>query len=154
MYIENKEATGKEMRSSAILLIIVGFVGALVLLLDYLEVISIIPEALTSLMFYIVMGALFIIFFVTGIMSIFTSKRMIATGQNEANITEEILNWFYKEYDSEKIDESIDFSEESEEEKFLMRSEKISELILARFPDATESYLRNISEKIFAKLYE
>lgn len=154
MYIENKEATGKEMRSSAILLIIVGFVGALVLLLDYLEVISIIPEALTSLMFYIVMGALFIIFFVTGIMSIFTSKRMIATGQNEANITEEILNWFYKEYDSEKIDELIDFSEESEEEKFLMRSEKISELILARFPDATESYLRNISEKIFAKLYE
>lgn len=154
MYIENKKDAGKEMHQSAILLIVVGFVGVVFLLLEFFKVTSLLPSSFTSPLFYVMMGGLFLLFFVMGIMSIGSSKKMIEKGNTEENISNSIMEWFMSEYSRNKVDELIEINDESEEELYLMRTEKITTLICEKYPDEHIDLVRSISDKLFSKLYD
>ena len=61
-----------------------------------------------------IMGALFILFFVMGLLSVRTYKIFTIKAKEENNILDQVRSWCDKELTKEVIEEEIKFSEESE----------------------------------------
>ena len=80
-----------DLHSSSICLLFVGILGVLYVILDYLKML---PFSFNgNLMFYIVMGSLFVIFTIMGIYTAFSAKKVKATITDEETNTDSIITW-------------------------------------------------------------
>lgn len=144
-----------DMRSSAICLIVVGLIGASVILLDYLDIFPIKLNANNSFIFYFAMVALFIIFIVLGIYTIMSAKKIKDSISDEESLTDTIVAWALDNITSEQIDNEFDnFSELPDEVKYLSRAESLGKLIETQFDIHDEAYINSVVDEIYPELFE
>lgn len=108
----NKVDKAKEVKSTSIMLIIFGGVGILLLVLNWFDIIKFGLNGYTEIMFTILMGAMFTMFFVLGLKSLMGHKKLLDEGNKEELLESEILKWCFEEMDASKIDEKIEMEKD------------------------------------------
>lgn len=156
---QNNAAKAEDNKSSAFTLLLVGGVGIVVIILCMAGVISLSLSTTSKYMVYGVMGALFILFLVMGVVSLRSSKVFALKAQKEDSLTEEITNWCFTDLKADMIDRMIlDEDEEaeeiSEEMKYFKRTEKMKKLINEKFLNLDEAYLEHILDDIYSGIFD
>ena len=153
----NSKELSNENKSSAYILLPVGVLGIIALVLIWLDVIPLYSGITSKIITTVVMGTLFIVFIVMGILSLKNAKKLDEKANEEGDLTKEILNYFSENYSADSLDEKIgdcQWSDLPEEEKYFKRIECIKVLLTKQFMNLEENYVDFMSDEIYAKFYE
>lgn len=142
-----------DLHSSSICLLFVGILGTLYVILDYFKVL---PFSFNgNLMFYIVMGGLFIIFTIMGVYTAISAKKVKGTITDEETNTDSIITWAIENLTAEKVDACIEeINDCVEEEKYLLRIAALEAALVKEFNLEDESYINSLIDEIYPELYE
>ena len=152
-----KKASDKynDLHSSSICLLFVGILGIIYVILDYLKVLPFSFNSNGNFMFYIVMGSLFSIFVIMGIYTVISAKKVKETIADEESNTDSIITWAIENLTADKIDSSIEAIDECiDEEKYLLRTEKLENILINEFNLEDESYINSLIDEIYPELFE
>lgn len=175
-FYEESSKRAEEYKSGGYTLLIVGGLGFLAVVLIAL---NIIPWANSGFSRYLtlgVMGTLFLIFIVTGVMSMQSYKRLVIKASEEDSLTERMNTWCQAHLtrsvieadeevgaDTEASDEieSVVLAEDEEEVAetgeellYFRRTEKMKELILKQFPDLDAAFLDSYVDDFYPTVFE
>lgn len=153
VYVNNEEKA-EENRSSAYSLIIIGFIGIVAITLFFFDVLPVNMNNTSKYMITGVMGALFVLFFVMGIVSLRNFKILKEKAGKENNLTTTIKEWSLCEMSKEAIDNNFDFSDTPEELKYFQRSQYIKDRINNQFMNLDEAYINRLVEEIYPDIFE
>lgn len=146
-----------EFRSSAYVLIIVGVLGFIGLVfLDF----GLLPIKLAAFNRYLingVMGAMFLLFLVMGVLSMRSSRQLSVKAKKEDELTKEILNWCQENLTAEKMDEILFTTEAernmNEEAKYFKRAEWMQMRITEQFVNLDEAYVEQLVDDYYHKVF-
>lgn len=144
----------EDMRSSAFTLLGVGTLGALFMVAKFA---GLLPFSFgsASLLFDIVMSAIFLFFLITGVSSLKRAKTLKGEIAQEVTATNEITEWFLSEYTASSIDEASTIDESTPEElKYFQRIAYIKNEVNTRLTELDDSYLEDLAENLYHSLYE
>lgn len=142
----------KDLRSSGIALITIGILGDIYMVLNALSLTPIKFEGISSVLFYIVMGTLFNVFLLGGILSFRSASRIRGDIGQEETLTENILNYITTEFPKEFFEKK--FKDIDETNIYFERTDFIRTEITKKFGELEESYLDNLIEQIYQTTFE
>lgn len=152
---QDSAARAEDNRSSAYTLLAVGGVGFAAVLLIFLGIIPVYQNAgMTKYLVCGVMGAMFILFIVFGIVSMRTSKVLFRKAKEEDSLVSEMENWCRTNLSADKIDEGLYEEEIPEEQKYFKRVDKMKSMISDKFLNLDEAFLEHFVDEYYQKLYE
>lgn len=144
----------EDFKSSAYVLLLVG-IGGMVLLV--LIVAGLLPISLDGWNRYLtggVMGTMFLLFIIMGILSLRSSKTLLGKAVREDELTREILNWCRKNLTAEVVDgiltEELNLPEEA---KYFKRALYMKERISHQFLNLDENYLEQLVDDYYQEIY-
>lgn len=146
----------EEFKSSAYALIAVGIAGAAGLVLLDMGFLPIRVAAFQKYLINGVMGAMFLLFFVMGILSMRSSRRLFEKAQTEDELTREILHWCQEKLTAERIDEGLFDEEEASlnaELKYFKRTVRMQERITEQFLNLDEAYLEQLVDDYYQEVF-
>lgn len=152
-----KKASDKynDLHSSSVCLLFVGVLGIIYVILDYLKVLPFTFNSNGNFMFYIVMGALFVIFIIMGLYTAKSAKKVKDSIADEESNTDSIVTWAIESLTDKIIDSTIeDIDDCTDEEKYLLRAEALATLITNEFEIDDDSYINSLIEEIYPELFE
>jgi len=144
-------------KSSGVTLIFVGILGIIFLVLCYLQIIRVSFASNIKILFYTVMGFMFIVFVVIGFKTLSQAKVIKEWAKDEDELTEKIYSFFKTNHSMESIDSRILLDDSiplSEEEKFFPRSNIIKSIITDEFGELEDSYLTELTETVYTNIFE
>lgn len=147
---ENKSDKAENFKTSAYTLILVGAVGAVVLVLSALKVF---PFQF-SILAYAVMSILFGLFLIMGILSFGSYKKIAREAVSENNLTREIKEWCTENLNADRVDEGLFTDEISEEMKYFKRAERMKKIISETYINLEDGFLDALVEEIYASIFE
>lgn len=102
-----------------------------------------------------IMGAMFILFIIFGILSMRNSKVLFSKAKTENSLLAEMTRWCEENLDAEELDREL-FTDEvmPEEQKYFIRAEKIKALINDKFMNLDEAFVEHFVDEYYQKLYE
>ena len=157
---KNYAERAEDNKSSAATLILVGGIGLVALVLILCDVIKVPLNLKSNYMLTGVMGAMFLVFFIMGIISAKNAKEYARKAVAEADLTSEIRKWCEENLDKETMDIKL-FSEEelsedalSEEQKYFKRFEEIKSRISENFLNLDEGYLNRFVDEYYPVIFE
>ena len=106
-----------------------------------------------KIMLCIVMGAMLLIFFVIGIVSLRQLKTLGTQAEKENDLSSEIISWFTSTYSAEDIDESMD-EEVFDQDLYFKRYEIMTRFLSKQYPDLEETFLDHLVEELYGNLFE
>lgn len=139
--------------SSASTMLFVGIVGLLFMILVFAEIIPLPLGSETAWLFNTIMGGVFIIFIVAGIVSFMHAKQVKIDAEEEDKLIENILSWADENLSVQQLDSDVDLSQ-SMELLYFNRADKIKEALMHEFENADEALIYEYTEQIYQKLYE
>lgn len=142
----------KDQLSSAGVLLVVGIVGIIIILLSYFGVIDLPFGKMTTIIFYVVMGTLFAVFVIFGIVAFKKYKSIMKDAHEILEKENEITEWCLLHIRKDTI--IVDETDIPEEMLYFKRTEIMREMIKAEFPDIDESYQEYIIDQIYTKVFE
>ena len=148
-----KEAAYEDAKSTASTFLIIGALGIIALILIGLDIIPLSMETYTKILMLIVMGALFVVFLIVGIVYQTRLTSLKAEIQKEENLTQTVSDWFYGNFTKESIDSRMEQMPEGEEALYFARYEIMAEALKNRFPDLNESFADEMLEEFYGKLF-
>lgn len=152
---QNSAAKAEDNRSSAYTLLAVGSVGFVAVLLIFLGIIPVYRNAgMTKYLVCGVMGAMFILFIVFGVVSMRTSKVLYSKAKEEDSLVSEMEKWCQTNLSVNKIDEGLFEEEIPEEQKYFKRVDKMKSMISDKFLNLDEAFLDHFVDEYYQKLYE
>lgn len=151
---QNSEEKSKDFRSSAVVLIGVGALGLLACILFFFDVFPMHLGGPSKYMSLGVMGCLFMIFLVMGILSLRSSKQLEKEAESENMLTEELRKWCLKNLTKESIDAEFSERDLTEEELYFKRVSCMQDKITGKFVNLEENYLDNFIEEIYPQIFE
>lgn len=152
---QNSAKQAEENRSSGYMLVIVGLIGLAAIGLIFADVIRLPAAMLNKYMVCSVMGALFLLFFVMGILSIKSSKSLEKKAESESSLTSAIKKWCEENMTAEKVDEGLFAEEESGEEiRYFKRTDKMKEMISRQFMNLDEGFLDSFVDDYYPVIFE
>lgn len=144
----------EDFKSSAYVLLLVG-IGGIVLLV--LIVTGLLPIRLDGWNRYLtggVMGTMFLLFIIMGILSLRSSKTLLGKAVREDELTREILNWCSKNLTAEAVDEMLTGEQDlPEEAKYFRRALYMKERISHQFLNLDENYLEQLVDDYYQEIY-
>lgn len=161
-----------DMKSSAVCLTAIGFIGFIIILLDFFDILPFKINANHSYIFYITMGGLFIIFFISGIFTSRSAKKVKESISDEESQTDSIITWAIENLNTDMIDSLCsdaynesndsdaatdlenDFTHLPEEAKYLLRVEVICKMIMDKFEINDDSYINSMIDEIYPELFD
>ena len=157
---KNYAERAEDNKSSAATLILVGGIGLVALVLILCDVIKVPLNLKSNTLLTGVMGAMFLVFFIMGIISAKNAKEYARKAVAEADLTSEIRKWCEENLDKETMDIKL-FSEEelsedalSEEQKYFKRFEEIKSRISENFLNLDEGYLNRFVDEYYPVIFE
>lgn len=153
---QNYSERAQENKSSAVSLIMIGALGLIAVCLCYFDVLPFLQNVSNKFMMLGVMGTLFLLFLIMGIVSAKNAKKYAAASAGEEKMTGDIKNYISLNLNSEAIDAELfsDLPEElSEEEKYFKRFQYMKRSIAEQFPDASGKYLDRLVDEEFEKVF-
>jgi len=153
-YVNNEEKA-QENRTSAYTLLLIGGLGLLLVILILFDLLPVHRLSLNKYMIGTVMGALFVLFLIMGIISLKNSRAFAKNADKENNLTREIRKWCMENIEKEKVDESLSFSgDTSEELKYFSRIDCVKALIQEQFINLDEAYLDRLVDEMYPEIFE
>lgn len=147
-----------ENKSSAYILLSIGILGIIALVLICLNIIPLYTGIVSKITSSIILGTLFVVFIVMGIISLKSAKVLSKKAAAEGDLTIEIIDYMSKNYSKVSIDETlsdeVDWNENSEEVKYFKRIEYIKHLITNKFMNLEEDYVDYVCDEIYTDFYE
>lgn len=154
----NNGERAEEHRSSAYTLLAVGGLGLIVIVLFFFDLLPIHVTAFSKYMISGVMGVLFILFLVMGVISMKNSRLLAKKAGKENNLTKEITAWCFDNIKVNELDRTIFTTAEdeglSEEIKYFKRFDRIKEILAQQFVNLEEGYLERLIDEIYSELFE
>lgn len=146
-------------RSSAYMLLAVGGIGFIVVVLIFFGVIPLYQNAgVSKYLVCGVMGALFVLFIVFGVVSMRDSKLLLIKAKSETSLRSEITKWCLENLDRAAVDSLMqeeDAGEElTEEEMYYKRTEKMRGAIEDKFMNLDEAFLDDFVDAYYQEIYE
>lgn len=144
----------EDMRSSAFTLLGVGALGAIFMTAKFA---GLLPFSFgsASLLFDIVMSAIFLFFLITGVSSLKRAKTIKGEISQEVTATNEITEWFLSEYTASSIDEASAIDDGTPDElKYFQRIAYIKNEVNTRLTELDDSYLEDLADNLYQSLYE
>lgn len=142
-----------DIMSSASTMLIVGIVGIIFMILVFTKIIPLPLSSETSWLFNSVMGGVFIIFVISGIISFMHAKKVKFDADEEDILIKEILDWANFNIFSKDIDTNTDLTQ-PEEILYFGRTDIIKDMLMHQFENADEALIMELTEQIYQKLYE
>ncbi len=153
-YVDKRVKAG-EYKSSGVVLVLVGGVGLLALVLMYFGVIPGFQSLKSNYMFMGVMGVLFLVFVVTGIMSFTKVKHILSQAAEDEDLMVRALKFMGEKLTREAVDHAIsDAGDGGEEEIYFKRAEYMENVLKNEFPDMEEALREKLVEERYSELYE
>ena len=149
-----KSTKYEDMKSSAYAFLLVGAGGILLLILILCGVI--LPQFAASVkgLMGIVMGGMFLIFFIIGIRSYTRLGKLKEQSVKEREDTEAAKNWFFQTVSAKSVDTSMHIQGSEElQQKFFLRSQFIKQALQNKFPAFEDSYLDFLTEQFYEELF-
>lgn len=152
-YVNNDEKA-EDNKASAYTLLLVGGVGLVFILLMFFEVLPIRLTLSSKYMICGVMGVMFILFIVMGMVSLRNSKILKKKARKENNLTREIKRWCLEAFGKEEVDEILGVHALPEELKYFQRFDYMKKTIKNQFMNLDEAYLDRLIEEIYPEIFE
>lgn len=151
----NSAVKAEDNRISAYMLFLVGILGFAGVILVFTGIIPLFPAGGTTRYFVCgVMGALFILFIVFGVVSMRDSKLLLVQAQSENSLLSEITKWCDENLSAEQIDSGLFEDEMSEEQKYFKRTDRMKELINDKFMNLDQGLLEHFVDEYYQGLFE
>ena len=123
-------------------------------ILFFLDIIHLSMEAFNRYLISGVMGVMFLLFVVMGIVSLRNFKVFKKRAVKENSLTQEIRKWCLQNLQKEQIDEQLNIHEMEEELKYFQRFEYVKSMVQKQFVNLDEAYLDRLVEEMYAELFE
>lgn len=155
---QNSAAKAEDNRSSAYTLLFVGVLGFILVLLVFAGVIPLYQNASTTKYLVCgVMGTMFTLFIVFGVVSMRNSRILLIKAESEDSLLSELTKWCEENLDAEQIDAGL-FDEEiqelAEEQKYFKRADKMKAVISDKFMNLDEALLEHFVDEYYQGLFE
>jgi hypothetical protein len=153
---QNSSERAEENRSSAQALIVTGVVGIIILILFFFDVLPYQVAGFGKYMMTAVMGVLFVLFLVMGVLALKKSRVLETKATEEDNQTKEIKAWCAGNLAADRLDSEVFTEGEAgldDEIKYFRRTDRISELINGQFANLAEGYLESLIDEIYEEMY-
>lgn len=144
----------EDLKSSGYTLIITSAAGFIFMVLKALDLIPLYFQGFSEYMFYIVMGAMFAAFMITGIMSLRKAGKIKGKIATEENTSNSIIEFITENYNAEKIDSEINASALPDGEIYYKRYDYIKNIIDANFENIDEAFSEHLVEEAYQDIYE
>ena len=149
----SKESKKEETKSTAYSFLLVSVIGFIALILFATGALPVHVADYMQIMLCIVMGAMLLIFFVIGIVSLRQLKTLGTQAEKENDLSSEIISWFTSTYSAEDIDESMD-EEVFDQDLYFKRYEIMTRFLSKQYPDLEETFLDHLVEELYGNLFE
>lgn len=149
----SKESKKEETKSTAYSFLLVSVIGFIALILFATGALPVHVADYMKVMLCIVMGAMLLIFFVIGIVSLRQLKTLGTQAEKENDLSSEIISWFTSTYSAEDIDESMD-EEVFDQDLYFKRYEIMTRFLSKQYPDLEETFLDHLVEELYGNLFE
>lgn len=126
-------------RSSAWILLIIGILGLVLVTLGIAEVIPL--KLGNPYLFYGVMIAVFLLFLVTGIMSMRSAKFFAKKAESENSLRSTLLDWCRENLKPDEIDREVSAADTPEEVLYFSRTSYIKEKLNHQFLNLDQDFL-------------
>ncbi len=152
-YVE-KSKKYEDMQSTAYSFLLVSVVGVLLLVLVYTGVIPLQFATYMKYMMAIVMGGMFLIFFIIGIRSYRKLGGLKAEVMQEQQDRETAKSWFLGQYSEKAIDLTLDINSSDEvQQKYFLRSQFMKRTLSEKFPAYEDAFLDYLTEQLYEEMY-
>ena len=152
LYQDSSERAS-ENRSSAWILLILGILGLIVVVLGVTEILPI--HMGNSYLFYGVMGAIFILFVVSGVVSMKNAKFFEKKAESENSLRTILIEWCNDNLSASEIDGKIGAQGVSEEVLYFRRFSYIKEKMNHQFVNLDQGFLdRFIDDYVYDSIFE
>lgn len=153
VYVNNEEKA-EDNRTSGYTLLTVGGIGFIAVMLIFFDVINVTALQSNKYMITGVMGVLFLLFIIMGIISLRNSKIFKKKAGKENNLTIEIKKWCTTNLREEEIDSQLGLAEEQEELKYFQRFDYVKKAIQKQFVNLDEAYLDRLVEEVYTEIFQ
>ena len=142
-------------RSSAYTLFLAGILGFVLDILVFTNVIPVFHNADTTRYFVCgVMGALFVLFLVFGIVSMRNARILLVQARSEDTLLSELEKWCRENLSAEQIDSSLALEDMAEEQKYFRRADRMKEIINNKFLNLDQGLLEHFVDGYYQELFE
>ncbi|MBR1892748.1 MAG: hypothetical protein IJ815_04370 [Lachnospiraceae bacterium] len=146
-----------DMKSSGTTLLFVSIVGFVFLILASVGALPIQIGGAGAFITYIVMGGLFLIFFISGVRSLKKVAQLEEDADREAAKAEEISKWFIENHTAYSIDLEIKEAQSEAEtggDEYFERIQIMKKHIQERFMDLDPQFLDFLIDEIYPEVFE
>ena len=150
VYVESSKKA-QDMKSGAYSLLLVGGVGLVVVLLVLFNIIPLHMNIFSKYLVLGVMGTMFVLFLVMGLLSIKSYKKFEIKATEEDQLTDKLSVWCKENLTSEIIDSELE--EEEEELKYFRRTEKMKEMISDKFMNLDAAFLDSFVDDLYQNIF-
>lgn len=151
----NSAAKAEDNRASAYTLFFVGILGFICDMLAFTGAIPIFHSTGTTRYLVCgVMGALFVLFVVFGIVSMRDSKILLVQAESENSLLSELTKWCKENLSAEQIDSELSDEEMSEEQKYFKRTDQMKAIINDKFMNLDQGLLEHFVDEYYQGLFE
>ena len=152
---ENSAEKAEDNKSSAYTLLLVGIVGIIVIILGIADVLPIHLYGTGKYMTYGIMGALFVLFIVMGLVSIKSYRIFARKAESENSIKDTMKKWCVDSLKPEEIDAVIFVLDGNvtEEEKYFNRAKAMKEKLKQKFLNLDEAFLDHFVDEIYGDIF-
>ena len=151
----NSAAKAEDNRTSAYTLLLVGILGFVLVVLVFTGVIPFFRNTDTTRYFACgVMGALFVLFIVFGVVSMRNSKVLLIQAQSENSLLSELKKWCEENLGAERIDSGLFEEEIPDEQKYFKRTDKMKAIINDKFMNLDQGLLEHFVDEYYQELFE
>lgn len=153
VYVNNEELA-EENRTSAYTLLVIGILGFIAVVLLFFDVLPININQTGKYMISGVMGSMFILFIIMGLVSLRNFKLFKSRAGSENQLTDEIMAWCRINFNKDDIDSKIELNGLSAEEQYFPRISYMKKEIKDHFVDLNAAYLNRLIEDVYSEVYE
>ena len=151
VYVESSKKA-QEFKSGGLSLLITGGIGLIFILLVLFNVIELHLNIFSKYLILGVMGTMFILFLVMGFLSVKSYKKFEMKAAEEDHLTKNLASWCKDNLKQDMIDSDIEGG--SEELLYFQRTEKMKELVSAKFMNLDAAFLDSFIDDIYPEIFE
>ena len=150
LYVESSKKA-QDFKSGGLSLLFVGGIGLIFIVMVLLNIIPLHMNLFSKYLVLGVMGSLFILFIVMGLLSVKSYKKFEIKASEEDNLTKNLRAWCLDNLKQEIMDADID--ETSEELLYFQRTEKMKEMISHKFMNLDAAFLDSFIDDIYPEIF-
>ena len=153
-YMDNK-VRAEENRSSAWTLLLVGGVGLILVVLGFLGYLPIHISGPSRYMVFGLMGAMFVLFFVMGVVSLKNSKKYASKAKEDNELEQTLREWCQEAFADGIVDTMLgmEIMDATNEELYFKRTALMKTMIAKQFVNLDNTFVDHFVDEMYDELF-